>query len=454
MIDDKQFEHELSTFAHASTDTAVSEEPRRVLVIEGPDAGKAFDLDPFSPTRILVGTSPVCQIRLSDPSVSRRHLALEPQGRRYRITDLGSTNGTFIDGIAVIDGFIRGDEIVRVGATAMRIEAAEGNAVATPLPSAIRFGRVVGASVAMRRIYPLCEKLANTHVPVLIEGETGTGKELVAEAIYEAGGAKGPFVVFDCTTVSPQLMEAELFGHEKGAFTGATATRKGIFEEASGGTLLIDEIGDLELPLQAKLLRVLDRGEVRRVGANNPIKVDVRVLAATRRDLDKAIAAGQFRDDLYHRLAVARVEVPALRQRHGDVSLLSRAFAREFGIKELPQSLLAKFEEYAWPGNVRELRNAIARYAALGEPSLDELAHDSVRMGGSSRRPSHDGDAQWLDAFFAMPFAIARRKVQDEFSRRYVERVLEQHNGSVTLAARASGVALRYFRLVKARTRR
>jgi two-component system, NtrC family, response regulator HydG len=452
---DEKLEHELSTFAHASNEVAQNEEPRRVLVIEGPDAGKAFDLDPYSPTRILVGTSPVCQIRLSDPSVSRRHLALEPQGRRYRITDLGSTNGTFIDGIAVIDGFIRGDEIVRVGATAMRIEAAEGGAAAaSPLPSAIRFGRVIGASVAMRRIYPLCEKLAKVDVPVLIEGETGTGKELVAEAIYEAGGSTGPFVVFDCTTVSPQLMEAELFGHEKGSFTGATSTRKGIFEEANGGTLLIDEIGDLELPLQAKLLRVLDRQEVRRVGSNHPIKVEVRVLAATRRDLDKAIAAGQFRDDLYHRLAVARVEVPALRQRHGDVSLLSRAFAREFGVKELPQSLLAKFEEYAWPGNVRELRNAIARYAALGEPMLGELASGPSSQRGARAPGGQSGDAEWLEAFFQLPFAIARRKAQDEFSRRYVERVLEQHNGSVTQAARASGVALRYFRLVKARTRR
>ncbi|HUS62964.1 MAG TPA: sigma 54-interacting transcriptional regulator [Kofleriaceae bacterium] len=205
----------------------------------------------------------------------------------------------------------------------------------------------------------------------------------------------------------------------------------------------------------AELLRVLDRQEVRRVGSNHPIKVEVRVLAATRRDLDKAIAAGQFRDDLYHRLAVARIEVPALRQRHGDVSLLSRAFAREFAIKELPQSLLAKFEEYSWPGNVRELRNAIARYAALGEHSLEELSHESVRSGASSgRRSSHDDDAAWLEAFFQLPFAIARRKVQDEFSRRYVERVFEEHNGSVTLAARASGVALRYFRLVKARSRR
>jgi DNA-binding NtrC family response regulator len=455
---DRSKEEELSTFAHASSETPMTEEPRRVLVVEGPDAGKSFDLDPMSPSRILVGTSPVCQIRLTDPTVSRRHTALESAGRRYRITDLESKNGTFVDGIAVVDAYVRGDEIVRCGTTALRIESSEGAAVPTLLPSAIRFGRVHGASVAMRRLYPLCEKLAAAHVPVLIEGETGTGKEMVAEAIYEKSGAVGPFVVFDCTTVSQALMESELFGHERGAFTGANTTRRGIFEEADGGTLLIDEIGDLDVPLQAKLLRVLDRGEVRRVGANTPIKVDVRILAATRRDLDRAIANGSFRDDLYHRLAVARIEVPPLRQRHGDISLLARQFGREFGIKELPAQLLQRFEEYAWPGNVRELRNAVARFAALGADSLDDLddgTHDGARGARSSRpRTGHEPDPEWIEALLKLPFAVARRKLQDDFASKYVERVLKEHGGSVTQAARASGVALRYFRLVKARTRR
>jgi transcriptional regulator with GAF, ATPase, and Fis domain len=325
------------------------------------------------------------------------------------------------------------------------------------LPSAVRFGRLLGASVAMRRIYPLCEKLAASRVPVLIEGETGTGKELVAESIYEKSGGVGPFVVFDCTTVSPTLVEAELFGHERGAFTGADSTRRGIFEEANGGTLLIDELGDLELPLQAKLLRVLDRGEVRRVGSNVPIKVDVRVLAATRRDLDRAIAAGQFRDDLFHRLAVGRVDVPPLRQRYGDITLLARHFARDFGIDELPQSTITRFEEYSWPGNVRELRNAVARFAALGDGSLELLGDDGIREPSPSGRmhsAAEPGTTPMYEELFQLPFAVARRKAQDEFDREYVERVLRAHGGSVTKAAKASGVALRYFRLVKARSQR
>ena len=327
----------------------------------------------------------------------------------------------------------------------------------TKLPSAVRFGRVHGASVVMRRIYPLCEQLAATRIPVLIEGETGTGKELVAEALYEKGGGHGPFVVFDCTTVSSALIEAELFGHERGAFTGAETTRRGVFEEAHGGTLLIDELGDLELPLQAKLLRVLDRGEVRRVGSNVPITVNVRVLAATRRDLDKAIHAGEFRDDLFHRLAVGRIEVPPLRHRHGDVSILARQFARDFGAREIPQASLTRFEEYGWPGNVRELRNAVLRYAALGEGSVRMLGEEGLRAPARNPQLAANGGAtahSSLEELFALPFAVARRKAQDEFDREYVERVLRQHAGNVTAAARASGVALRYFRLVKARANR
>jgi transcriptional regulator with GAF, ATPase, and Fis domain len=444
---------------------AAPDEQRRVLVIEGPDAGKSFLLDPNAPTRLLIGTSVVCGIRLADHAVSRRHAALEPVGRRYRLTDLGSTNGTFVDGVAVVEAFLRADEVVRCGSTAFRIEKVDadgksGAASPSPLTSAVRFGRVHGASVAMRRMYPLLEKLAATRIPVLIEGETGTGKEMVAEAIYEKGGGVGPFVVFDCTTVSPSLVEAELFGHERGAFTGAESTRRGIFEEAHGGTLLIDELGDLELPLQAKLLRVLDRGEVRRVGSNTPISVDVRVLAATRRDLDKAILSGQFRDDLFHRLAVGRVEIPPLRERYGDVSMLVRQFAKDFEITEIPPATLTRLEEYSWPGNVRELRNAVARFAALGEGSLsllgdDPHAHGDAR-GGQRDRAGSPGAAAGgrYEELFQLPFAVARRKAQDDFDREYVERVLQKHGGSVTQAAKASGVALRYFRLVKARSRR
>jgi transcriptional regulator with GAF, ATPase, and Fis domain len=426
---------------------------RRVVVTEGPDAGREFLLDLGAPSRILLGTSEVCDLRLTDPTVSRRHAAFEPQGRRYRLTDLGSTNGTFVDGISVVTAYVRGGETLRCGSTCMSLEVDE--AVTPPeLPSEIRFGSTLGASVAMRRLYPLCKRLATTRVPVVIEGETGTGKEVLAESLHEAAGSKGSFVVFDCTTVSPNLVEAELFGHERGAFTGATSSRPGVFEEANGGTLLIDEIGDLDLALQAKLLRALDRGEVRRVGGQKWIKVDVRVLAATRRDLDKAVAAGKFRDDLFHRLAVARIELPPLREREGDVALLARQFATEMSAPpdEVEAEVEARFGDYNWPGNVRELRNVVARYVALGDHWHGDAAPASHRAQSTAPGArAHTDD--WIEELVAskVPYAVARRKTIEEFERRYVDRILAEHGGNVAQAARASGLALRYFRLVKAR---
>jgi transcriptional regulator with GAF, ATPase, and Fis domain len=428
---------------------------RRMRVLEGPDAGKTFELDPNAPSRLLIGTSPACFVRLTDPAVSRRHAALEPAGKRYRLTDLSSTNGTFADGVAVVEVLLQGGEIVRLGASALRAEAdsaGDDPAEITPLPSAMRFGRLMGASVAMRRLYPLCERIAKASVPVIIEGETGTGKEVLAESLHEMSGRKGPFVVFDCTAVSPTLMEPTLFGHEKGAFTGAVASNIGLFGEADGGTLLIDEIGDLDLPLQAKLLRVIDRSELRRVGGRGSIRVDVRVLAATRRDLDKAVATGRFRDDLFHRLAVARVELPPLRERHGDVLLLARHFAKEMtgSVDMLTPDVLARFSEYAWPGNVRELRNAVARLVALGdtvEPARWPAWAAKASAGDAG------GARDWLDGILAAnpAFPIARRKVIEEFERRYVTRIVAAHDGNVNQAARASGLAMRYFRLMKAR---
>jgi transcriptional regulator with GAF, ATPase, and Fis domain len=426
---------------------------RRMSVVEGPDCGQEFDLDSNAPSRILVGTSPACTLRLTDPTVSRRHAALDPVGRRYRLTDLGSTNGTFVDGVAVVEAFLQGGEVVRFGSSALRAEtgAEVESTDDAPLPSSMRFGQMLGASIAMRRLYPLCERVAASQVPVIIEGETGTGKEVLAESLHQVGGRKGPFVVFDCTAITSNLMEATLFGHEKGAFTGAIASHVGLFEEADGGTLLIDEIGDLDLPLQAKLLRVIDRGELRRVGGRHSIRTDVRVLAATRRDLDKAVAAGRFRDDLFHRLAVARIELPPLRHRSGDVPLLARHFAKEMAgaADVLTPEVMARFSEHRWPGNVRELRNAVARIVALGETASDSRwparpVEPAATAGGL------DG---WLDGIMTTTsaFPLARRKVLDEFERHYVQRILAAHGGNVAQAARASGLALRYFRLVKAR---
>jgi DNA-binding NtrC family response regulator len=422
------------------------------LVTDGPDKGKRLAFDASTPSRVLLGTSPVCGLQLTDTEVSRRHAALEVVPGGIRLTDLQSTNGTYVDRVSVYDALLQGGETLRVGATTLAIDF-EASRLRAAVPIAENFGRVIGRSLEMRRLYPLCERLAKASVPLVIEGETGTGKELLAEAIHEEGPrAQGPFVVFDCTTAPPALVESELFGHERGAFTGAIGARRGVFEQAHGGTLLIDEIGDLELPLQAKLLRAIERREIRRVGGDRWLKVDVRVIAATRRDLDREVAAGRFRDDLFHRLAVARIELPPLRRRRGDIFLVATACWAQLGgdPAEIPRQVIAKWESDAWPGNIRELRNAVSRQLALGDLAADALGPAS--SNGAARDPV-DADAieRVLDA--KLPFVEARTRLVAEFERRYVARVLEVHRGDAAKAAAASGIGRRYFQVLRAKTR-
>ncbi len=423
-----------------------------ICVVEGPEQGNQVTLDAARPSRMLVGTSAACDLRLTDRHASRRHASLELAGRHIRIADLHSTNGTFVDGVLIGEAFLRGGEIIRLGGSALRIDPGP-SLPASALPSAVTFGRVLGASVAMRRLYPLCERLAAADVPVVLEGETGTGKEHLAEALHEASGlASGPFVVFDCTAAAPNLVESELFGHERGAFTGSVGTRQGVFERAHGGTLLIDEIGDLPFDLQPKLLRAIERAEVTRVGGQRPLQVDVRILAATRRNLDLETQHGRFRDDLFHRIAVTRIELPPLRRREGDITLLARHFCALAGAPPgvLPAALLTRWESYDWPGNVRELRNAVARWLAIGDLDAGSAPSHDEAPGGRAAFPSH-GDVIGQVVSSDLPLAEARQKVLDDFERRYVEHVLEVHGGNVTRAAAAAGVARRHLQRIKSR---
>lgn len=429
-------------------------------VREGPDKGQKFVLDGSCPPRVLVGQSPACELRLTDRLVSRRHAALELRNHVVFLADLGSTNGTSVNGVSIGEAFLRGGEILRLGETTLQISPSVP-ANPTPPSTATRFGRALGASPQMRRLYPLCERLALSDVPILIEGETGTGKELMAEALHESGPrAAGPFVVFDCTAVPANLVEAALFGHEKGSFTGALETRRGVFEQADGGTLLIDEIGDLDLTLQPKLLRVIEKAEIRRVGGDRSFKVNVRIISATRRDLDKEVQLGRFRDDLFFRLAVTRLELPPLRRRPQDIVILAQHYWRDLGgAPGGPHpDVLAQYQEYAWPGNVRELRNAVARRIALGdlaEPtdsgdlSSPDLGADVVALTSGSRVPG----TGWADEILALdlPLPRARERLVAEFQRLYVERVLAKYGGNVSRAAEASGIARRYFQILKAR---
>jgi transcriptional regulator with GAF, ATPase, and Fis domain len=442
----------------------------RVVVVEGFDVGREVQIDRGEASRILVGKGPTADLKLLDPQVSRRHLALEIERGRLRITDLGSTNGTRLGDSEIVDAYARGGELLRIGSTTLRIDrlAASGSEAVVPRPGLPRrWQGIVGASPAMLRLYPLCERLAASNVPVIIEGETGTGKEALAEALHEAGPrAAAPFVVFDCTTVASNLVESELFGHERGAFTGASAARRGLFELAEGGTLLIDEIGDLDLALQPKLLRAVERSEIRRVGGSRPIKCNVRLLAATRRDLEREVQKGRFRDDLFHRLAVARIELPPLRRRPEDIPLLAHHFWEALGGAPggPPKALVDAWPDMPWPGNVRELRNAVARRIALGDLDAKPgpLARGHDRAGpegafgsGAGTGERREGDDPPLEIASVLaqnlPYPAARRAVLDSFMRQYVARALAAAGGNVAAAAAASGIARRYFQVLRDR---
>lgn len=412
----------------------------RLVVVEGADAGAGLALDVGSPTRALVGQSSACQLVLTDPLVSRRHAAVDLHGRGVKVVDLASTNGTRVNGVRVIEAMLEPGDRLAIGRTTLRLDRAASPRDAAGFSPSVSFGRMIGASVAMRRLYPLCERLATSDLPVTIEGETGVGKELLAEALHEGGPRKArPFVVFDCAGVRGDAIVPHLFGD--GAAEGTSA-----LEQASGGTLLLDEIAELGDDAQARLLRFLDRKEVRR-DAGRAVEADVRLLASSRRDLDQAVHAGRFREELFFRIAVSRVELPPLREREGDVELLARAFWKTMSAQRgpFPGGLLDRYEHYKWPGNVRELKNVVARRVALGAFA------DAPGTAGAIPPSAGGGDV--VDRILAMdlPLVEARARIVTELEARYVARVLDQHGGNVSRAAAASGIARRYFQVLRAR---
>jgi len=429
----------------------------RLSVVRGPDAGADIVVDAATALPTLVGTGEHANLRLRDPEASRRHVSLEVQGPLLRLRDVGSTNGTRVNGLRVAEAFLAGDETIELGSTLIHVVRDETGGRPLPESHEESFGSYVGKSLAMRRLYPICERLAASDVPLVIEGETGTGKEALAEAIHERGPRAGkPFVIFDCTSVPGSLIEAALFGHEKGAFTGAAIAKAGVFEEADGGTLLIDEIGDLDIALQAKLLRAIQKAEVKRIGGAKWTKVDVRIIAATRRDLDAEVQAGRFRDDLFFRLAVARIVLPPLRERREDIELLARHFWQMYGRgKPFPADVLPRLTSHSWPGNVRELANTIARLVALGD--LEGSGHDLFMQRRDTKHVDAPGvvESDTIADVVSqnLEFPRARELVQREFERRYVAHLLEQHDGDLERAAAASGIGLRYLRMIRARVR-
>jgi DNA-binding NtrC family response regulator len=399
----------------------------RVVVVEG-------DL-------CRIGAQASNEVVLADPMVSRFHCRLVPHASGWRLADSGSLNGTRIDGVRVRDADLPlpvcrlelGDSVVRVRDL--------GALTAADVPVWPSFGSLYGTSVVMRRLFGMLDKVSKSDANVLIEGESGTGKELVATEIVQRGPrADKAFVVVDCSSISPSLIEAELFGHAKGAFTGADRERRGAFEVASGGTVFLDEIGEMPLDMQPKLLRVLEAREVRRLGETHTRKVDVRVIAATNRKLEREINHGRFREDLYFRLSVVTLRVPALRERLEDIPMLVNVFLGTLNAHEslrlFTPEIVADMQRYEWPGNVRELRNYIERTVVL-----ESASPASGRRPGTTPPPSPADAPVDLET----PFSLAKEQSVSDFERRYLGALLAWSGGNISKAARQAGMDRMYL---------
>jgi two-component system response regulator GlrR len=407
----------------------------RVAVIAGSKPHRRWEAPA---ERCVVGSHPSCDLIVDDPTVSRFHCELTIAGDRIRVTDLGSRNGTLANNVIVEKGLVADGALLGLGGSQLRIDVDDAlHLVDIPGSARRSFGSHVGGSAAMRELFLLLERIAASDVTVLVEGETGTGKEGVAEAIHDASDrANGKFVVIDCGAIPANLLESELFGHEAGAFTGATSRRIGAFEEASGGTLFLDEIGELPLELQPKLLRALESREIRRVGGHEQIACDLRIIAATNRDLRAEVNRGTFRPDVYYRLAVARVELPPLRDRRDDIPLLvdtlldRLAAPAAIRARLTAPSFVAELAAAPWPGNVRELRNHLEQCVVFDE------CRSPIALA-----PAHPSTA--IDV--TLPYEVSRRQAIEAFERAFVTALLEHHEGNVARAARAAGVNRGYL---------
>ena len=416
----------------------------KVVVVAGPDEGREVPLD----RTVEIGADPTCQLVLQDASVSRKHASVSIASGKLVVRDLGSRNGTLFGGARIKEAQVPLGAVLTIGKTTIAIQPRWYIREVSP-SKARSFGELVGESVPMREVFALLERAAPADVTVLIEGESGTGKELAARSIHAASSrAKGPYVVFDCGSVPAELAESELFGHKRGAFSGATADRQGAFQRAHGGTLCLDELGELPLELQPKLLRVLEAGEVRPVGEDAPRKVDVRVLAATNRDLNAEAQRGRFRHDLLYRLEVVRVRLPPLRQRPGDIpALVTHLLSGKLPHgDEIGGDNLARLMSYSWPGNVRELRNALARAVTLagtpGKPA--PFAKLVFNLGPASSAPATIG-AEFPGVSSKVPYKEAKAQLLESFERAYVSSLMEHHGGNIQRAAAAAGLSRKHL---------
>ena len=397
----------------------------------GTGPGVVMDIPPAG---LLIGSGPDCDVRLEDPLVSRRHLELRPEEEGVRVRDLDSTNGTLVHGVMMRDVLITNDTVLGVGDCSLSIRLSS-EPLDVQLSPRRSFGDAVAHSAAMRHVFALLERAAQSDVTVLLEGDSGTGKDVLATALHsESKRAESSFVVVDCGAIPEGLVESELFGHERGAFTGASQSRAGAFEQAHGGTVFLDEIGELPIEAQPKLLRALENRSFRRVGGSETIKVDVRVVAATNRRLRESVRRKEFREDLFYRLAVVHVRVPRLGERPDDVLPIAERFLRHIAGDDavIPDDLAILLRSYPWPGNARELRNVVERFATFDRTDARLL------FGSAERAPEVSGDP--FAGFENMPYHDAKKQVMEAFHGAVLPKAVERAGGSVAKAAQALGL--------------
>jgi transcriptional regulator with GAF, ATPase, and Fis domain len=404
----------------------------------------------FDQSVVTIGAMDDNDLTVNEETVSRYHCKVVQEEDGYVLADLGSTNGTFINRVRIREAYLKSGCTVQLGKVEMKFYFADEKVPIVPSKKE-RLGSLIGRNVKMREIYGIIEKIAPVGTTVVIEGETGTGKEVVAQTIHQLSPrASGPMMIFDCGAVPENLIESELFGHEKGSFTGAIMTRQGLFEMAHGGSLFLDELGELNLDLQPKLLRALEQREIRRVGSSKPIKVDVRVIAATNRNLEEEVRSGRFRQDLYYRLSVVRICLPPLRERPEDIPLLVDHFLKSHTFNRLPdgtyktdgieQEALDLLAGYRWPGNVRELLNVIERAVSFADGPLIRPRDlpDQIRLTGTSAG---------VEAVTGeVTFKEAKERWVSSFERDYIMALLKKNEGNISHAAREADIDRKYFR--------
>lgn len=416
-----------------------------MTVMAGPAMGAAA-----AGRKITVGRSRTADVVVNDSTVSEFHLELSSNDGGVEVRDLDSWNGTFFAGARMSKAIVPGGSTLSLGESTLRVDLTneEGPQVA----ERDSFRALMGKSTPMRELYALLERLAPTDLSVFIEGPTGSGKELVARALHEESArARQAFVVLDCAALPASLAESVLFGHAAGAFTGAIAARAGVFESGDGGTVFLDEVGELPLDLQPKLLRVLERREVVRVGENKPRPANVRVVAATWRDLRSMVNKGQFRDDLYYRLAQARVLVAPLNDRREDIEILVREFLRRLPraascARSISQEALSELSARQYPGNVRELKNAVERAAYMADGPVirpGDLAFERLLERAKPEPEEADED---VPPESVPEFKGAKRTAVDDFEQAYLQRLMTKTGGNVTTAASLAGIERHYLR--------